>query len=95
MRREPLAVDAVQEKYQRVLAVKQAYESELMAKPNVVGIGVGFRQRRGETTSEVALVVMVREKLPRAQLAPEDIIPAEIESVPVDVLEVGDIEAHS
>lgn len=88
-------MDAVQEKYQRVLAVKQAYESELMAKPNVVGIGVGFRQRRGETTSEVALVVMVREKLPRAQLAPEDIIPAEIESVPVDVLEVGDIEAHS
>ena len=95
MTRKPIAMHAVQEEFQRALAIKRAYESELMAKPNVVGIGVGFRQRRGETTSEVALVVMVREKLPRAQLAPEDAIPAEIESVPVDVLEVGDIEAHS
>jgi hypothetical protein len=40
------------------------------------------------------LVVMVRQKLPRSQLAPDDIIPREIEDVPVDVQEVGEIKAQ-
>jgi hypothetical protein len=38
---------------------------------------------------------MVRHKLPTIQLAPEEVIPAELEGVPVDVQEVGDIGAQS
>lgn len=78
---------------QRALAVKQAYEQELLSKPNVVGVGVGFRQVNGEPTSSVAVVVMVSRKLPDSQLAPEDRIPTEIDQVPVDVQEVGEITA--
>ena len=78
---------------QKALAVKQAYEQELLAKPNVVGVGVGFRQVGGETTNAVAVVVLVKQKLPDAQLAPEDRIPLQIEDVPVDVQEVGEITA--
>jgi len=34
---------------------------------------------------------MVRHKVPTELLSPEDMIPAEIEGIPVDVKEVGDI----
>jgi hypothetical protein len=73
--------------------VRRAHEVELMRRANVVGVGVGLRHRRGKATEEVALVVLVRRKLPRDMLAPEDVVPAEIEGVPVDVQEVGEIAA--
>jgi len=78
---------------ERVLAVKRAHEHELLAKPNVVGVGVGYRQTGGQPTGTLALVVMVTQKLPPSLLAPEDQIPVWIEDVPVDVQEVGEITA--
>jgi len=79
---------------ERARSVKDIYEMELMGKPNVVGVGVGLRQRGGVTQNQVSLVVMVRHKLPSIQLAPEEVMPAELEGVPVDVQEVGDIGAQ-
>jgi hypothetical protein len=76
-----------------VRQVRHRYQDELMAKANVVGVGVGFRQRGGESTREPAVVVMVRKKVPASSLAPEDVIPAFLEGVPVDVQEVGDLRA--
>ena len=78
---------------QRASAVKDAYQAELMAKANVVGVGVGFRHKGGRRTKTVAIVVMVREKIRRSRLSPEDIIPKNIEGVPVDVQAVGEIQA--
>lgn len=83
-----------QDETQRAQAVKRAYASQLMAKANVVGVGVGYCQRQGQRTDQVGLVVMVNKKLPATQLAPEDVIPHEIEGVPVDVQEVGEIRAY-
>ena len=80
--------------YERVRAVKSAHEDELMAKANVVGVGIGLRQRGGKPTNEVALVAMVTRKVPLSQLKPEDVIPAELEGIPVDVQEVGEIRAQ-
>lgn len=77
------------------VAVKAKYEGELMNYPNVVGVGVGMRHRRRRITSQVSIVVTVRRKLPRAQLDPDDVLPTELEGIPVDVLEVGDVSAHS
>jgi hypothetical protein len=79
---------------QRAQAVKRAYTSELMSKANVVGVGVGFTRRGGDSTGDVGVVVMVSKKLPPSQLNPTDIIPREIEGVPVDVQEVGEIRAY-
>ncbi len=78
----------------RAQAVKQIYASQLMAKANVVGVGVGFQTRRGKRTGQIGLVVMVSQKLPVAQLQPADVIPHEIEGVPVDIQEVGEVRAH-
>jgi hypothetical protein len=80
--------------FERVQAVKRAHESELLAKKNVVGVGVGLRQTSGMRQKTVVLVVMVTQKVPPSQLAPDDIVPSEIEGVPVDVQEVGELKAH-
>ena len=66
--------------YERVASVKEAFREDLLAKPNVIGVGV-------------VLVVLVTKKLPRTEIKADDLIPTEIEGVPVDVQEVGEIAA--
>jgi hypothetical protein len=78
----------------RVRSVKAAHEKELLRKPNVVGVGVGLRYRGGEFTGEPAVVVSVTHKLPPSALHPEDVIPTELDGVPVDVQEIGHVRAH-
>lgn len=90
-----MSEDNSQAALERVRAVKNAHEHELMQKANVVGVGVGLQQRGGERTGEIALVVMVRQKVPRDQLAANDVIPDEIDGVPIDVQEVGEPRAQS
>lgn len=82
------------EHFEAAKAVKDAHERDLMAKPNVVGVGVGLRQRGGVLTNNVVVVVMVRHKLPPADLQPDDMIPPEIDGVPVDVQEIGEVKAQ-
>ena len=78
----------------RILAVKQVYEDELLSKPNVVGVAIGYRQTGGQTTDTLALVVMVTNKVPQNTLNPEDQIPISLEGIPIDVQEVGEITAN-
>jgi len=73
--------------------IKAKYESLLLSKKNVVGVGVGFREKGGSMTDQMALVVSVSQKLPEGEVGSADVIPAEIEGVPVDVKEVGEIRA--
>ena len=78
----------------RILAVKQVYEDELLTKPNVVGVAIGYSQIGGQTTDKLALVVLVTNKVPQTTLKPEDQIPISIEGIPIDVQEVGEITAN-
>lgn len=78
----------------RILAVKQVYEDELLSKPNVVGVAIGYSQIGGQTTDKLALVVLVTNKVPQTTLKPEDQIPISIEGIPIDVQEVGEITAN-
>jgi hypothetical protein len=77
----------------RAQAVREAHADRLMKMANVVGVGVGLRQRGGRRLQEIALVVLVRRKVPRAMLAEADVLPGVIDGVPLDVVEVGDIRA--
>lgn len=79
--------------FDRARAVRQTHEADLMSRANVVGVGVGLRARAGRRVREVAIVVMVRQKVPRAMLAEADVLPRQIDGVPVDVVEVGEITA--
>ena len=73
--------------------VKRHHEADLMRKPNVVAVGVGFRTRGGQPTSEVCIVVSVTAKVPAAQLKRGDLLPASIDGVPIDVVETGALRA--
>ncbi len=75
----------------RLRAVKAVYEADLMRKANVVGVGIGLRE--GKPTGEPAIVVSVTHKVPLFQLAPGDVIPRELEGVPIDVQAVGELRA--
>jgi hypothetical protein len=81
------------EKLERVRAVRAAYEADLMRKANVVGVGIGLKQVDGQQTEEPAIVVSVTRKLPFPQLRPDDVIPRELDGVPVDVQAVGELRA--
>ena len=54
--------------------IKVTYQEDLLSRANVVGLGIGLRQKRGKPTEEIALVVFVNQKLPRSALASTDVI---------------------
>ena len=79
---------------EKLKKIKAAYKDELMSKANVQGVGIGFRQKNGLRTDSLAIVVMVDQKLPESQLTSEDLVPGEIEGMPVDIQETGQIRAQ-
>jgi hypothetical protein len=60
----------------------------------VVGVGIGYQIKGGNSTGQVALVVLVSKKLPPEQLSPKDLLPSIIDGVVVDVQEVGRLAAQ-
>jgi hypothetical protein len=81
------------EAVQRAMDVKRRHERELLRKGNVVAVGIGLCSRGGVQTKEVCIVVSVKNKVPLSKLKPQDVVPAQIENVPVDVVETGEIHA--
>ena len=59
----------------RILAVKAKYEDQLLRKRNVVGVGIGLRQRDGKWTDEMVLTVLVRRRWPWPALLARNRIP--------------------
>jgi hypothetical protein len=80
-----------QYKINKALNIKARYQAQLLSIPDVVGVGVGFREVEGEPTDEIALIVNVRDH--DLEKSTRNEIPSELEGVPVDVKFVGDITA--
>ena len=80
---------------EEIRAVKDRHEEDLLKKKNVVGLGIGYKEVGCHKTKQLSLVVMVRKKESPSQLEAKDLVPSEIEGVPVDVKEVGEIVALS
>ena len=78
---------------QKITEIQAKYTHELMAKPHVIGVGLGLAKKDGEYTQDLALVVMVDKKVPLEELTEETCIPSEIEGVRVDVQETGTFSA--
>ena len=88
------AGDPVEQQVQRASEVQARYADELMSKTHVVGVAVGYTSRQGGQTTDIGVIVMVDKKLPHDQLMPEDVIPHELDGVPVDVQETGGFSAY-
>ena len=76
-----------------VRRVKAEYEEELMRKPGVVSVAIGYKHIDGKKTNQLCIICYVLEKRPDGELKKRDIIPEEIEGVPIDVVESGRIRA--
>jgi len=73
-------------------AVVAKHEAVLLSYPNVIGVAEGIRTRRGKPTGEHCLVVYVNRKLPKSKLRTSEVLPREMDGVPIDVVEVGTVE---
>jgi len=47
----------------RIAQAKAAHQAALLAKPNVVGVGTGYRTVGKQTTDQLCLVTLVRRKI--------------------------------
>src|SRR6266542_1562501 len=66
---------------------------ELTKIPDVIGVGLGIKEVKGQLSGEVALIVYVREKIAKDQLSPSDTIPPEFAGMVTDVQHYQDIES--
>ncbi|MGI5199026.1 hypothetical protein ACQEVY_36235 [Streptomyces sp. CA-288835] len=69
---------------------RRLHEDRLMRLAHVTGVGIG----QDENSGEDVIVVFVTHEVPRDSLRPEDVIPDELEGVPVRVLPMGDGETQ-
>lgn len=77
------AVDA----FDAAMKAKVAYEAALLAKQNVVGVGVGPKNGEGD----MSVVVLVSKKEALSALDDDAKIPATVGGVKTDVFEVGEV----
>ena len=70
-------------------AIKDRASPRLLALPHVNAVGLGGREKNGQPTGEVVIKVFVTRKRPAGELPADELIPASIEGVPTDVVEMG------
>ena len=76
-----------------VLQIKEFYKETILKKPNVIGVGMGYKEIAGRRTEDLCVVALVRQKIPKAGLDPQDLVPSNLEGVTTDVVQVGDLKA--
>lgn len=79
--------------FEAVRMMKQQYLQSLMNKPNVVAVGIGFKETNGELTDELAVIVSVVEKVSVEALTPDTVVPQQLGSIRTDVQALGVIRA--
>lgn len=75
----------------RVSAALDRHEGELLRLPNVAGVGASLKEQKGKPNGKISLTVFVEKKVPMKKLD-SSAIPAEVDGVTTDVVEVGKLE---
>jgi hypothetical protein len=78
-----------------ILDILQDSRWQLMKKANVVGVGKGLKRVGGVRIEQSSITVLVREKVALSSLKSSDVIPKEINGIPTDVFEVGELKLLS
>ncbi|GAA4001688.1 hypothetical protein GCM10022247_22980 [Allokutzneria multivorans] len=74
--------------------VKRRVEDAFLDLPGVVGVDIAQQRVAGLPTGRLAISVSVLDKLPENRVAARNILPREVEGVPVDVVR-DDVVAHT
>ncbi len=77
----------------KIVEAQQGNEIELLALENVVGVAPSLKVTDGKPTDQWSLTVLVEKKVPKSKLARDALVPAQVDGVPTDVVEVGKLEA--
>lgn len=67
--------------------IKAAAEKDLLNIEGVTGVGVGEKITAGKRTGIPSIRIYVKKKKPKARLSKGEMIPAEIDGIPTDVIE--------
>jgi hypothetical protein len=78
----------------QVFQAQASFQRSLLAKENVVGVAVGFKEDKAAESGELSVVVLVAQKKPLAALSAEDVVPPTIDGIRTDVYEVGYLRAY-
>lgn len=76
-------------KYMSIESVLGKHEERLMQLPNVTGVGIGEKNKRG------VIVVFVKKRVPKSELQPSEMIPKVLEGYETDIeieLRVGSFD---
>jgi len=74
----------------KAISVLEQTRAELMAQPNVTGVGVGYKMVNGHSSGEIAIRVYVEEKLSLSELQARNItaVPKTLSGIPTDVIKL-------
>ena len=64
-----------------VQEAKKLQEAALLALPNVVGVGVGYKESKGKETKTLAVITYVEKKESERSLAKKDTVPSTVSAV--------------
>lgn len=78
---------------QDIRKVLKEKRDELLHKPNVVAVGVGYKVKNGKKTNDLAIICSVSRKIDKNDLYESDRIPQKIYEVVTDVIQTGEIKA--
>jgi len=79
--------------FAEIQTVKNRHKQLILSRPNVVGVGTGFKVTAGQLTDNVCVVALVRQKVRLSELPVDSRVPHMLDGVITDVLEVGDLIA--
>lgn len=73
------------------IKIGKKHRRNLLKIQNVVGVGIGYREKKGQRTGEKAIIVFVTNKVALQQLAETEIVPRFMQGQRVDVIEIGEV----
>jgi hypothetical protein len=88
-----MEIHTLEEVDKPVAELQEQVETELLARDNVVGVGVGRKIRALCDTGEPCLTVFVSRKVPLDALKESERVPRSLKHCKTDVVEVGEIQA--
>ncbi len=81
--------------FRQLIEAQRLFQDDLLRRQNVVGVAIGYKNFKEESTDQLALAVLVEQKKPIEALTEEDMIPKEMDGARTDVIEVGRLQAFT
>ena len=73
------------------IRVEKDLDSKLLKYKGAIGVDVDYKQVKDQKTERCGITIYVKKKLPKEELSAEEMIPAEIEGIPTDVVECPNV----